>query len=126
MFYKNNNGRLVQGENILNKSYSLIAANKDIYIFPVDGWYWFEDDSTAKTHFGIIVLPEWIGKCVLRIVAPKSLISTYPDLLYDLTVIRKLDLQDAGDYVLIYCDWIEPNHQALIDGSGGSIYVEKK
>ena len=64
--------------------------------------------------------------CSMRIVAPLNLVSTYPQLLFDLTVVRKLQLEQSGNNVLIYCNYIAPEHQALIDGSNGVIYVENR
>ena len=64
--------------------------------------------------------------CNKRIVTPITIVNTYPMLLFDLTVVRKLQLEQDGENVHIYCNYIEPAHQDLIDGSGGVIYVEDK
>jgi len=64
--------------------------------------------------------------CDKRIVAPITLVNSYPQLLFDLTVVRKLQLEKEGDNLHIYCNYIEPEHQQLIDSSGGLIYVETK
>jgi hypothetical protein len=64
--------------------------------------------------------------CQFRIVAPESIVTVYPALLFDLAVVRKLQMEQRDSEVLIYCNYIESEHQALIDGSGGAIYIETK
>jgi len=59
-FYKLD-GILCHGPNfVLNSSYELSKEQKDTYTYPVDGWYWFEDENQARTFFGLplIVLEE--------------------------------------------------------------------
>ena len=46
--------------------------------------------------------------------------------LFDLTVVRKLQVEQSGDNMLIYCSYIAPEHQALVDSSEGVIYIESK
>lgn len=93
--------------------------------------YWFDDinlinDITALNNQPYDVNGWQSGSCNLRIVAPITLVNSYPQLLFDLTVIRKLQLEQSGNNVYIYCNYIEPEHKAIIDGSGGLIYVENK
>lgn len=124
--YKNTNNTLAFAENgVTGKNYTLKADPAATY--PQQGWYYFNSKSEAIAHFGITIAIPWHdAKCNYRIVAPKTLISVYPQLLYDLTVVRKLQLEDAGQVVLIYCNTILPEHQALIDGSQGAITIETK
>lgn len=49
-FYKNENGALLYGPNyVLNASYELFKENKEQYVYPVDGWYWFDSEEEART-----------------------------------------------------------------------------
>lgn len=57
-FYKLENNELFFGPNfVINTSYHLIKEDKDSYNYPIDGWYWFDDENEARTFFG---LPEII------------------------------------------------------------------
>jgi len=93
--------------------------------------YWFDDISLIND---IIILTEqpynengWQSRtCNMRIVAPISLVNIYPQLLFDLTVVRKLQLEQSGNNIFIYCNFIEPEHQLLIDESNGLIFVENR
>lgn len=52
-FYKLD-GDLLFGPNcVLSGNYELHAEQRDSYTYPVDGWYWFDDETTAKTFFGL-------------------------------------------------------------------------
>lgn len=49
-FYKNENGALLYGPNyVLNANYELFKENKEQYVYPVDGWYWFDSEEEART-----------------------------------------------------------------------------
>lgn len=69
------------------------------------------------------ISPDVTNKYVIT--APKALIAMYPELLFDLAVRRKLPMVESGDNVLIYCNWIDPDHQALIDNSNGMITISE-
>ena len=132
-FYKNENGVLQYAPNaVMNSNYILCSDSHIDYTYPVDGWYWFNSENEAKASLiDNNELPYnengWQSRtCSMRIVAPVNLVSTYPQLLFDLTVVRKLQLEQSGNNVLIYCNYIAPEHQALIDGSNGVIYVENR
>lgn len=64
--------------------------------------------------------------CNFRIVVPITFVTIYPALLFDLSVIRKLPMEQQAENVLIYCNWIADEHQALINLSQGAMYVETK
>lgn len=52
-FYKLD-GELLYGPNfVLNANYELRKENHDQYIYPVDGWYWFDNESDAYNFFNI-------------------------------------------------------------------------
>ena len=52
-FYKID-GDLLYGPNfVLNASYELSRETKDQYVYPIDGWYWFESEEQAKNFFNI-------------------------------------------------------------------------
>lgn len=53
-FYKNDNGMLLSGPNyVLNENYELYKESKDTYQYPVDGWYWFDNEEEAYSFFGL-------------------------------------------------------------------------
>ncbi len=53
-FYKNDNGDLLHGQNyVIGGSYTLYAFEKNSYIYPVSGWYWFENEKTAREFFNL-------------------------------------------------------------------------
>lgn len=53
-FYKNENGSLLCGPNFVeNANYSLHRERHEEYTYPVDGWYWFENDEEARAFFGL-------------------------------------------------------------------------
>jgi hypothetical protein len=52
-FYKLD-GELLFGPNfVLNSNYELHREYKDTYTYPVDGWYWFNSEDSAKQFFNI-------------------------------------------------------------------------
>jgi len=133
-FYKTDDGEtLICAPNYIDApDYTLVKELKDTYTYPLHGWTWFNSEEEAKA----VLLEEkelpynvngWKSRtCDKRIVAPITVVNTYPMLLFDLTVVRKLQLEQDGTNVHIYCNYIEPEHQQLIDSSGGLIYVESK
>lgn len=57
-FYKLD-GILCHGPNfVINANYQLKAELKDTYQYPVDGWYYFEDENLARQHFGLPLLKQ--------------------------------------------------------------------
>ena len=53
-FYKYEDGQLLVGENfVAGPTYSLHIDDKDLYQYPVDGWYWFDTEEQARTVFGV-------------------------------------------------------------------------
>ena len=42
-FYKKHNEELLVSEFVDGQGYVLSGAGKDEHVYPVDGWYWFED-----------------------------------------------------------------------------------
>ena len=53
-FYKKQNEELLYAPNIIEgNGYVLLKQEKDLYKYPIDDWYWFESEETAKVFFGI-------------------------------------------------------------------------
>jgi hypothetical protein len=52
-FYKWENPILLFGRVVLDANYELRSEMKDEYGYPVDGWYWFDDEDQAKQFFGV-------------------------------------------------------------------------
>lgn len=53
-FYKLDNTELLYGPNfVLNTNFNLYKEQKDTYTYPIDGWYWFDDENQARTFFGL-------------------------------------------------------------------------
>ena len=53
-FYKNDNGIVLYGPNfVINTKYELRAESKDRYVYPIDGWYWFDTEEEAYKFFGL-------------------------------------------------------------------------
>ena len=58
-FYKNEEGDLLYGPNfVLNANYELRKETKDQHTYPVDGWWWFENETQAREHFGLPPAPQ--------------------------------------------------------------------
>lgn len=50
-FYKFD-GELLYGPNyVLNKNYQLTRQTKDEFVYPIDGWYWFNSEEQARLAF---------------------------------------------------------------------------
>lgn len=57
-FYKKIDDQLVFAKNrVTSPTYTIVKEEKDTYIYPVDGWSWFEDEDTAREALGIPELP---------------------------------------------------------------------
>ena len=53
-FYKLDGEDLLYGPNfVLSGSYNLYADQKDSYIYPIGGWYWFDSETAARAFFGL-------------------------------------------------------------------------
>lgn len=39
-------------------SFNLLREEKDLYTYPVEGWYWFDSEEEAKEFFGLPPKPE--------------------------------------------------------------------
>lgn len=53
-FYKKEGDGLLYGPNgIYTPTSSLLKENKDDYTYPIDGWYWFDDEDSAYSFFNI-------------------------------------------------------------------------
>lgn len=53
-FYKYSDGQFYHGPNFVsNSSFEILKENKDDYIYPVEGWYWFDSREEALFFFGI-------------------------------------------------------------------------
>lgn len=62
----------------------------------------------------------------IRIVVPKSLITAYPEMLFELAVRRKLPMEEIEDVVRVYCNEILEQDQTLIDSLGREIIIQDK
>ena len=52
-FYKLD-GELLHGPNfVLNANYELRKETHEQHTYPVDGWYWFDSESEARSFFGM-------------------------------------------------------------------------
>ena len=53
-FYKIEDGNLLFAPHFVDApSFTLLEDEKDNYEFPVDGWYWFDNELDAKSFFKI-------------------------------------------------------------------------
>jgi hypothetical protein len=51
-FYKKQNNEIQYAPNYIEgNGYVLISSEKDIYEYPVDGWYWFNSEILANDFF---------------------------------------------------------------------------
>jgi hypothetical protein len=56
-FYKLIQNELFHGPNyVVSQSYNLYKEEKDLYQYPVEGWYWFESEKEARVFFNIPAL----------------------------------------------------------------------
>lgn len=58
-FYKIENAELFYGHSFVYGSGDgdLLRENKDNYEYPVNGWYWFDDESAARVFFNLPPIP---------------------------------------------------------------------
>lgn len=53
-FYKNEDGVLVYAPDcVLSPDFVLISEEKDLYSYPIGGWYWFDDEDNAYLFFNL-------------------------------------------------------------------------
>jgi hypothetical protein len=53
-FYKKTDEKLLYAPNAVRApEYDLFREKKDTYEYPVNDWYWFDDETTAKEFFNI-------------------------------------------------------------------------
>ena len=53
-FYKLDDGLLLEGPNaVYAPTFTLLKEDKDIYTYPIDGWYWFNSDEEAREFFNL-------------------------------------------------------------------------
>jgi len=53
-FYKLSEDTVLYAPNFVDApSFLLTKETKDKFTYPMDGWYWFDDDDTAYSFFGI-------------------------------------------------------------------------
>lgn len=53
-FFKLDNEEILEAPNfVYAPTYTLLKEQKELYEFPVDGWYWFETIEEAKKYFNI-------------------------------------------------------------------------
>lgn len=54
MFYKMiNEVNYTYGPEVINAEYQLLTEDKDIYTYPIDGWYWFNSEEEAREFFNL-------------------------------------------------------------------------
>ena len=52
MFYKVSDGVLTSANSVFNKNFTLLKKDKDTYEYPLEGWYWFDNEKEAIIYFG--------------------------------------------------------------------------
>lgn len=53
-FYKLDNGDLLHGPNyVVNRNYELRRENLAALTLPVDGWQWFDSESSARAAYNL-------------------------------------------------------------------------
>lgn len=54
MFCKLDGGTILEAPNFVHTpTTSLLVEDKDTYIYPVEGWYWFDTIEEAKLFFDV-------------------------------------------------------------------------
>lgn len=53
-FYKNENGNLLSAANrVTTPNNTLLKQEKDSYVYPIEGWYWFDSEEDAYNFWGL-------------------------------------------------------------------------
>lgn len=53
-FYKVETDYLLKAESdLFGPGWNLFTVDKDIYTYPVEGWWWFDTDKEAEEFFGM-------------------------------------------------------------------------
>lgn len=65
-FYKLVDEQLQYAPNgVMSTMYNLTKEEKDSYEFPIDDWYWFDDEDAAYAHFELVKPTEEIEEEVM-------------------------------------------------------------
>lgn len=58
-FFKLDSAELYESINIDGPGFSLNELSKTEYTYPIDGWYWFDDEAIARIFFELPeIIPE--------------------------------------------------------------------
>jgi hypothetical protein len=53
-FYKHEGDAVFHAPNyVMHQSFTLLRELHHAYMYPVDGWWWFDNRADACTHFGV-------------------------------------------------------------------------
>jgi len=52
-FYKLSEGNLLFATAVSSMGYTLLLEEKDSYDLPIDGWYYFKNETNARNYFRI-------------------------------------------------------------------------
>jgi hypothetical protein len=52
-FYKYEDGNLHFANSVISLDYILVEEKKDTLQFPVDGWWWFDNEEEANGFFNV-------------------------------------------------------------------------
>ena len=53
-FYSKENGQILFAPNgVMGQTFNLIVEDKDSYIYPVGGWYWFDSTEEAEAYLNL-------------------------------------------------------------------------
>jgi len=92
-FYRYINGEIQEAPTfVYAANYSLLAEEHATYTYPVEGWYWRDEDAELTPH--IVVKSGYaIAKLMLEVDTP----FIYPDP-YDIIVVDATDTVEVGDW----------------------------
>lgn len=52
-FYSQVGEEILKSDNLFGPGWNLFTVDKDIYTYPVEGWYWFDTDEEAEAFFAM-------------------------------------------------------------------------
>jgi hypothetical protein len=52
-FYKLDGELLYAHDTVYGPTFTLMREDRESYIYPVDGWYWFDTEADAREFFGL-------------------------------------------------------------------------
>lgn len=126
-------------------NYAIIKDNKVInrvvWDCASDWTYPFPHDEIREDEAGLLAIGAvWDGETwtiqveriwhhldyPMRIKAPLTLINTYPQLLFRLSVIQKLPIEQDGDFALIYCYKIDEEDQEVFNQLADLLTIEER